>query len=206
MRSRLFTVFGLIVLLVGLEFVGRGCVDRTFSSAVHSKQPNVRKVTVASGDVPLLYHYGILGGLSNGMVTMHDIIADPISVSELRVGASKLEFDRGKFLSGEAKITGTPPYQVQVVLSSKNLSDELTSRVVFQSNVARVTVDGHTIYGKPTLDGRFIVIKDAKKSVRIPLPGKDILPCDPTGIGVGNGVAVACESTTLPKLLADAVK
>jgi hypothetical protein len=206
MRSRLFTVFGVVILLLALEFAGRGCVDYTLSTSMHSNVRQARNVTVASGDVPLLYHYGILGELSNGTVTLHDIVADPISVSELRVSASTLKFDRGKFLSGEAKITGTPPYQVQVVLSAKNLSDELTSRVVFQSKVARVVVDGHTISAMPTLDGRFIVIKDAKKTVRISLPGKDILPCDPTGIGIGNGVAVACESNTLPKVLADAAK
>lgn len=206
MRSKLFSLFGIVILLVGLEFAGRGCLDRTMSHSIHDNTVHVRKVTVASGDVPMLYYYGIRGGASNASVTMHDIVADPIGIGELRVGAAELRFDRGRFLSGEAKITGTPPYNIQVVLSAKNLRDYLNSMVTFQSTVVRATVDGHTIYAKPKLVGRTIVLKDAKKTVRIPLPGKQYLPCDPTGIAVGNGIAVVCDSRTLPKVLADAAK
>ena len=206
MRSKLFSVFGVVILLVGLEFVGRGCLDRSMSHAIHNNTVHVRKVTVASGDVPLLYYFGIRGGASNGSVTMHDIVADPIGIAQLRVSAEELRFDRGRFLSGEAKITGTPPYNIQLLLSGKNLRDYLNSRVTFQTTIVRVTVDGHTMYAKPKLVGRTIVLKDAKKTVRIPLPGKEYLPCDPTGIAVGNGIALACNSGTLPKVLADAVK
>lgn len=204
MRSKLFMVFGVVILLVGLEFAGRGCLDHTMSKAIHNNSVHVRKVTVASGDVPMLYHYGIRGGLSNGSVTLHDVVADPIGISQLRVSAAELEFARGKFLSGEAKITGTPPYDVQVVLSPKNLQDYLNASVTFQSTTLRVTIDGHTMYVQPKLVGRSIVLKDAKKTVRIPLPGKEYLPCDPTGIAIGNGIAVTCDSPTLPKVLADA--
>ena len=206
MRSKLFSLFGVVILLVGLELVGRGCVDRTMSHSIHDNTVHVRKVSVASGDVPLLFHYGIRGGLSNGAITMHDIVASPIGIAQLRVSAAQLRFDRGRFLSGEAKITGTPPYNVQLVLSSKNLRDYLNSSVTFQSSIVRVTVDGHTVFAKPALVGRTIVLKDSKKTVRIPLPGRQFLPCDPTGIAVGNGIAVACDSRTLPKVLADATK
>lgn len=206
MRSKLFSLFGVVILLVVLEVAGRGCLNSTMARSIHTNTEHVRKVTVASGDVPMLWYFGIRGALSNGTVTMHDIVADPISVSELRVSAAKLEFARGKFISGEAKITGAPPYQIVVVLSAKNLHDFLNEKVTFQSSVVRTMVDGHTIFSKPTLDGRFIVLKDSKKSVRIPLPSKAFLPCAPTGMSVGNGIALSCSSPTLPKVLADATK
>lgn len=206
MRSKLFSLFGVVILLVVLEIAGRGCLDRSMSRAIQSNSMHVRNVTVASGDVPLLYYFGVRGGLSNGSVTMHDIMASPIGVSQLKVSAAKLRFDRKKFVSGEAKITGTPPYHIQIVLSAKNLSDYLHTLVSFQTTVLRATIDGRTMYAKPQVDGRTIVLKDAKQTARIRLPGKEILPCDPTGISVGNGIALSCDSDTLPKVLADAAK
>lgn len=206
MRSKLFSIFGVLILLVGLELGGRGCMNHNMAGSIHSNTTAVRKVTVASGDVPFLFHYGIKGQLSNGSVTMHDIVTSPIGISQLRVSSAQLKFDRGSFVSGEAKITGNAPYQVMVILSAKNLADYLNANVTFQTVVLRTTIDGHTMYVKPKLVGRTIVLKDAKRTVRIPLPGKKYLPCDPTGIVVGNGIAVGCDSDTLPKVLADAAK
>ena len=102
MRSKLFSIFGVLILLVGLELGGRGCMNHNMAGSIHSNTTAVRKVTVASGDVPFLFHYGIKGQLSNGSVTMHDIVTSPIGISQLRVSSAQLKFDRGSFVSGEA--------------------------------------------------------------------------------------------------------
>ncbi len=206
MRTKLFSIFGIILLLVVVELLARGCLDYNVSRSISNSTENVRKVTVASGDVPVLFYQGVLGHVSNGSITMHDVVADPISMAELTVSAPKIDLSRGAMVSGKAKITGTPPYLLTAILSKDNLRQVINEPVTFNTTYVQTSVDNHVINAQPQVDGRFIVLKDGKYTVRIPMPGTDYLPCQPTSVGVNNALQLSCESSTLPKFLADATK
>lgn len=206
MRTKLFSLFGIILLLVVVEFLARGCLDYNVARSITSKTANVRKVTVASGDVPVLFYQGVLGHISNGSITLHDVAADPINMAELNVSAQKIDLSRGAMVSGKAKITGTPPYLLTVILSKDNLRQVVNQPVSFNTTYVQTSVDNHVVNAQPQVDGRFIVLADGKNTVRIPMPGTDYLPCQPTSVGVNNALLLSCVSSTLPKFLADATR
>lgn len=204
LRPLLFKTAGVLALLVVIEVGTRGCVDAVTSRSIHNKTVGVGKVDVASGDVPAVIHFWILGGLQNGSLTMHDIVATPINISALTVSAEDLRFSRTKLLTGKADLTGSAPYRTTVYLSPKNLGDYLNATVHFQSNHLVATIDGHNMNVVPKLDGREIVIADERFTYSVPLPGVAYLPCKPDSIGVGNGIAVSCEAEALPPFVARA--
>ncbi len=206
MRTKLFGLIGIVLLLLVVELLARGCLDYHVSKSIMNKTANVRKVTVASGDVPVVFYEGVLGHISNGSITMHDIVADPISMAQLGVSASKIDLSRGSLISSKAKITGTPPYLLTVILSKENLRQVINRPVTFHSSYVQTSVDNHVIDAQPQVDGRFIVLKDGKNTVRIPMPSTDYLPCQPTGVGVNGALQLSCASSTLPKFLADATR
>ena len=206
MRTKLFSLIGIVLLLVVAEILARGCLDYNVSRSIKNETANVRKVTVASGDVPVLFYQGVLGHLSNGTITMHDVVADPISMAQLSVSASKIDLSRGALVSSKAKITGTPPYVVTVILSPDNLRQVINHPVSFHTTYIQTTVNNHTVNAQPQIDGRFIVLKDGTNTLRIPMPGTDYLPCQPTSLGVSGAILLSCESSTLPKFLADATR
>lgn len=206
MRKRLFSLIGIFLLLVVAEFLARGCVNYNISNSIENDTTNVGRVQVASGDIPVLFYLGVLGYLSNGTITMHDIVAEPISMSQMSVSAAQLELSRGALVSSRAKVTGKPPYHITVILSPDNLRRELNQAVNFSGTYVQTSVDDHVVRAEPKLDGRFIVLDDGKNEIRIPIPSTDYLPCEPTGIGVSGSIALSCDSDTLPKALAEATK
>ena len=145
MRTKLFGLIGIVLLLLVVELLARGCLDYHVSKSIMNKTANVRKVTVASGDVPVVFYEGVLGHISNGSITMHDIVADPISMAQLDVSASKIDLSRGSLISSKAKITGTPPYLLTVILSKENLRQVINRPVTFHSSYVQTSVDNHVI-------------------------------------------------------------
>lgn len=196
----------MIAVLVLIELGARGCIDAVASRSIHDSTLGVRSVNVESGDIPVVYHYWLFGRLQNGSVTMHDIVATPVNIASLKVSAESLELDRTELITGDAKITGSPPYRTTVILSPKNLGDYLNSTVRFQTNHLVSTIEGHNMNVVPKLKGRSIVIADERNTYEVPLPGLAYLPCKPDTIGIGNGIAVSCSSDTLPRFVANATK
>ncbi len=204
LRPVLFRTIGVLAVIVLIEVGTRGCVDTVTSRAIHSKTVGVGDVNVAAGDVPAAIHYWILGGLQNGSVTMHDIVATPVSIASLQVTSEDLRFSRTALLTGKADLTGSAPYRTTVYLSPKNLGDHLNATVTFQTNHLVATIDGHNMNVVPRLKGRSIVIADERFTYEVPLPGKAYLPCAPDALAIGNGIAVSCESDALPPFVARA--
>lgn len=205
-RGVIFRVLGVIIVIVLVELGARGCVNAVTSRSIESGAANVRKVNVASGDVPAVFHFFILGSLRNGSITMHDIMAAPVNISSLSVTAQNLRFSRGAMIKGRASLKGSPPYRTTVFLSAKNIGDALGTSVTFQSNYLVATIDGHNMNVVPKVKGRKIVIADDKYSYDVPLPGTQYLPCKPATFGVGNGVWVSCDSAVLPRFVAASMK
>ncbi len=206
LRPVLFKTVGVIAVLVLVELAARGCIGAVVSRSIDGNTVGVSSVNVATGDVPVVYHYWLFGDLRNGSITMHDVVATPVNISTLSVTAEKLEFSRTELITGRAKLTGSPPYRTTVILSPKNLGDHLNSTVHFQTNHLVATIEGHNMNVVPRLDGRKIVLADERYTYDVPLPGKAYLPCEPDSIGVGNGIAVSCSSDTLPPFVARATK
>lgn len=204
--QKLFVVIGVVVLLVVLELAARGCTDARLASSIHSQTDHVGRVTVASGDIPLLWNEYAMGRLSNGSITMHDIVSSPISVSMLRVSSAKLKVGRSAMLSGNAKITGSAPYSILVVLSAANISRELGTPVSFHGPNMRIDSNDSNITAVPVLHGRTVVFSSGGATKSVPLPSTNVLPCTPTGISAQGALVVGCTSNTLPKVLADAVR
>ena len=204
MRTWIGKVIVAVLVLVLIEFGTRGCVDWGASRSIETNADSVGSVSVASGDVPAAYHYWIMGGLANGSVTLHNINATPMNIARLEVGSSSLEFSRTQLIKGNAQILGKAPYDVTVFLSPANLGDYLNTTVTFQGPYLSAVIDNHPIDAKPELKGRSIVLSDRNHTIRIPLPGRAYLPCQPDRIGVGNGIAVGCSSPVLPKVLSNA--
>lgn len=195
------------IVLVLVEVAVRGCVDSVSSRAIDGDLVETGDVSVASGDIPAVVNYWILGRLSNGSITLHDISASPMNISRLKVSASDLRFDRAKMLTAKAKLNGSPPYRISMTLSGKNLSGVLDTDVVFRNGRLIAQIDGNNMDVVPTVEGRNIVLEDERTTQTVELPGKRYLPCDPTGVGSsGAGVTVTCESDTLPPYLAEAVQ
>lgn len=203
---KLFVVIGVLVLLVVLELAARGCTDNRLASSIHSKSDHVGKVTVASGDIPLLWNEYARGYLSNGSITMYDIVSSPISVAQLRVSSAKLKVGRSAMLSGQAKITGSAPYSIMVVLSAANISHYLGTPVSFHGSDMRIDSIDTNITAAPALHGRTIVFSSDGATEPVPLPSSDILPCTPTNVSAQGALVTGCTSNTLPKVLADAVR
>jgi len=204
LRPLLFRIAGVIAVLVLIEVGTRGCVDSVTSRSIHSRTVGVGDVDVASGDAPTALRYWVLGGLQNGSVTMHDIVAVPVSISALEVKAEDLRFSRTKLLTGKADLTGSAPYRTTLYLSPKNLGSYLNATVRFQSNHLVATIEGHSMNVVPKLKGRSIVIEDERFTYEVPLPSRAYLPCKPDAMGVGNGIAVSCQSDVLPPFVAAA--
>lgn len=203
---KLFVVIGVLILLVVLELIARGCTDVRLASSIHSKSDHVGRVTVASGDIPLLWNEYAMGHLSNGSVTMYDIVSSPISVAQLRVSSAKLKVGRAAMVSGNAKITGTAPYSILVVLSADNISHYLGTPVTFHGSNMRIESSDSNITAVPVLHGRTVVFSSGGATQSVPLPSTSILPCTPTGVSAQGALVVGCTSNTLPKVLADAVR
>lgn len=202
----LMKTIGVIVLVAVVGVGSRGCINAVTARSIDNNTVGVRKVDVASGDVPAIFNFWVLGGLKNGSITLHDIVATPVNISSLQVTAANLRFSRTKMLSGKARLDGSPPYRTTIFLSPKNLSDSLNATVSFQSNYLVATIDGHNMHVIPKLDGRTIVIEDDRYTYEVPLPGAEYLPCTPDRFGVGGGVSVSCESAKLPEIVADATR
>ncbi len=203
-RVALVRVLGVVVVLVLIEFGTRGCVDWVGSRSIKTNTVGVRDVSIEAGDAPTAWYYGILGYVSNGSIALHDLTATPVNVAKLTVSADRLNISRWSMMSGKARITGTPPYRVSAYLSPRNLGDYLNATVRFQAGYLSATIEGHNMDVKPKLVARNIVISDGHNSFRVPLPGRDILPCTPENIGVGYGIVASCESRRLPPVLAKA--
>lgn len=203
-RALIFRLIGVVALLAVIEFGTRGCINKITSQSIESNTVGVRDVTVASGDPPTVFYYGILGGLRNGSLTLHDVVATPVSMARLEVRSSDLRFSRTKLFTGKARLDGTPPYLTTIYLSPKNLGDYLNATVTFQSENLVATIDGHNMNVVPKLKGREIVIADERFSYEVPLPSTAYLPCKPSGFGIGNGLWISCESKAPPKIVADA--
>ncbi len=204
MRTWIGKVIVAVVALVLIELGTRGCVDWGASRSIETNADSVGSVSVASGDVPAAFHYWIMGGLANGSVTLHDINATPMNIARLDVGSTSLEFSRTQMLKGNARILGKAPYDVTVYLSPANLGDYLNTTVTFHGPYLSGLIGNLSIDAKPELKGRSIVLSDRNHTIRIPLPSRAYLPCQPDGIGVGNGIVVGCSSPVLPKVLSDA--
>ncbi len=195
----------LILVLVVVEVAARACVDAVTARSIEGDLVDTGEVTVAAGDVPMVFHYWILGGLQNGSVTLHDISASPMNIDRLKVSAEDLRFARGQLLSANAKLTGSPPYRITMHLSADNLSGVLHTAVTFRGNHLIAQIDGENIDVAPRLEGRTIVLADERNTHEVELPGTDHLPCDPTGFGTSaGGITVTCDSDELPPYLAAA--
>lgn len=205
-RKTVFRVIGVLVVLVLIELATRGCIDSVASRSIESNTVGVQNVNVASGDIPTVFYYGVLGELRNGSITMHDIVATPVNIASLSVTAEALELSRSALITGKAQVTGSPPYRTTVYLSPKNLGDSLNATVTFQSNHLVATIDTHNMNVVPKLVNRRIVLSDGRYTFSVPLPGLAYLPCKPDTFGVSNGIWVACNSQKLPPIVAHATK
>lgn len=204
-RGVLVRIVVVVFVLVVLEVAARGCVNAVTSRAIQSNLVDTGEVTVASGDLPMVFHYWVMGGLQNGSITLHDISASPMNIARLKVTAHDLRFARGSLLSAKAKLKGSPPYRISLRLSAQNLSGVLHTPVTFHGDHLIAQIDGDNIDVRPRIEGRTIVLADERNTHRIDLPGLDYLPCDPSGFSSSpGGITVSCTAEELPPYLAAA--
>ncbi len=203
---RIFSVIGVILLLVLLELSGRGCSNSLASGSIKSRFDNAGKVTVQSGDAPFLVYELGLGYLKNGSVTVHDVVASPVSISSLSMSAEKLRLSRGSLVGGTAKITGDGPYRIVAVLDAEDVRRSVNAPVRFHNRYVQTSVKGTTIDAKPVIKGDKIVLTDDDgATVSVPIPGTEYLPCTPTRVDVQNALVLRCVSATMPKAFSEAV-
>lgn len=215
----LLGVLLLIALGVGwyLDGKARSLAEAEAEKRIVDALPGTRSAEVEIESFPFLFDVLVSGEIDRLHVVLKDVASPGIVVESIELTVDKLKID-SDLLIGEQKLAITGIGRAEVVgrITAEAASAALKQPLVFDGDTVHIVVAGTKAAAKVAIDGRKIAIEVdtsdmppqyAQYAPRyvVPLPPKDVLPCEP-GLAVTNSrLELRCSVTELPPSVRKAI-
>jgi hypothetical protein len=214
----------LIALGVGwyLDGKARALAEAEAEKRIIETLPGTRSAEVTIEGFPFLFDVLVAGEIDRLHVVLKDVTSPGITVESIELTVDRLKID-SDLLLGEQQLSITGIGRAEVVgrITGEAASAALHSKVVLDGERVRVEHSGVIADAKVVLENRKIAITlaedgEAAQLARryyggvgpkfvVPLPPKDVLPCEP-GIAVkASRLELRCTVTELPESVKKAI-
>jgi hypothetical protein len=227
-----FAILGALLLValgVGwyLDGKARALAEAEAEKRIIEALPGTRSADVTIEGFPFLFDVLVTGEIDRLHVVLKDVASPGIVVESIELTVDALEIDSG-LLVGEQKLAITGIGRAEVVgrITAEAASAALHQKVEFDGDRVRVEHAGTVVDAKMVIEGRKIAITIADEQVAelarryypgadaaggvgpkfiVPLPPKDVLPCEP-GLAVKSSrLELRCSVTELPASVKQAI-
>ncbi len=208
----LLGVLLLIALGVGwyLDGKARSVAEAEAEKRIVEALPGTRSADVTIEGFPFLFDVLVAGEIDRLHVALKDVASPGISVESIELTVDRLKID-SDLLLGEQKLSITGIGRAEVVgrITAEAASAALKQKLVFDGDKVRIEVAGSQVAATVAIDGRKIAIEVDTSQLPaqyahyapryvVPLPPKDVLPCEP-GLAVKSSrLELRCSVTELP--------
>jgi len=224
--KKLGLVFGLLAVLlvvaigVGwfLDSKARALAEAEAEKRILESVPGTRAAKVTIHGFPFLFDVLVSGKVDELHVELDDVRSPGIEVESIELTVDELKIDRDLLLDQQKlAITGIDRAEVVGRITGAAASAALRQTIEFDGSEVKVEYAGTKVGADVKLAGRQIVIelKEGADLARryygveprlvVPLPPKDVLPCEP-GLAVKHSrLELRCSVTQLPDSVKKAI-
>ena len=211
--KKLLIVLAILAVIAALALVGLAYADveaREYAEQEAERRLAAAVPMAAGADVeidafPFVGWVLVDGSVERLDVELTDLSSEGITVERISLAVDGLELDRDKLLEDRTlAIIGLKRAQLQASITSDAVNRVTPVPTRIRGGKVEVDYKGHTFEGTIRLQGHDVMIGvPGIKELRVPLPDKKFLPCDPEINLDGDRLRVACTLHELPDAVAD---